>query len=108
MVAGGSGGFLRLLVRTGYNIGLAVNPNGTLDRVAGNAKISGTVRCSESSGGNSVWYLFTATRNQTIEANTFGSNYSGSVSLWTGSRGSLRQVACGANQVIFDVTAGIT
>jgi hypothetical protein len=50
MVAGGSGGFLRFAVRKGYNVDLTVDPNGKLERVAGTATISGTVRCSETSG----------------------------------------------------------
>ena len=49
MVAGSPGGILRFLVRNGYNLDLTVNPNGTLDRVAGKATISGTIRCSEPS-----------------------------------------------------------
>jgi hypothetical protein len=57
---------------------------------------------------NSVWYAFTPTADTMIEADTFGSSYFAEVSVWTGSRGSLTQVACGGDQVIFNVTGGTT
>ena len=57
---------------------------------------------------HSVWYSFTPTTEMTIEANSFGSNYFAVVSAWTGSRGSLIQVACGGDQVVFEATAGTT
>jgi hypothetical protein len=57
---------------------------------------------------NSVWYSFTPAADTTIEADSFGSNYSASISAWTGSRGSLVQVACGGDQVVFNATAGTT
>src|SRR6185437_13602449 len=57
---------------------------------------------------NSVWYAFTPTSDTILEADSFNSNYSASISAWTGSRGALTQVACGADQVVFNATGGTT
>ena len=42
----------------------------------------------------SVWYAFTPLTNMRLEANTFGSGYDTSLSIYTGSRGALNQIAC--------------
>lgn len=61
-----------------------------------------------------VWYAFTPTTDMVLEANTFGSNYDTTVSVYTGSPGSLNQIACNddagslQSQVIFNATAGVT
>lgn len=62
-----------------------------------------------------VWFSFTPTQNMRLEANTFGSNYDTTLSVYTGTRGALTQVACndqsnGTNQsrVRFDAIAGTT
>jgi len=43
---------------------------------------------------HTVWYTFTTPENLRIEANTFGSNYDTTLSVYTGSRGALSQIAC--------------
>lgn len=65
--------------------------------------------------GHSVWYSFTPSADARIEINTFGSNYDTTLSVYTGSRGSLSQVACNDNsgqsyqsRVRFNAVAGTT
>src|SRR5205085_9045965 len=41
-----------------------------------------------------VWFAFTPTQNMRIEANTFGSNYDTTLSVYTGTRGALTQLGC--------------
>lgn len=61
-----------------------------------------------------VWFAFTPTQNIRIEANTFGSNYDTTLSVYTGTRGSLTQLACNddslslQSRVRFDAVAGTT
>src|SRR3954462_946302 len=61
-----------------------------------------------------VWFAFIPTQNMGIEANTFGSNYDTTLSVYTGSRGSLTQLACNDDSVSlqsrirFDAVAGTT
>lgn len=61
-----------------------------------------------------VWYAFTPTSDMTLRAHTFGSNYDTTLSVYTGSPGSLTQLACNddaqglQSQVIFTATAGVT
>jgi hypothetical protein len=62
-----------------------------------------------------VWFSFTPTQNMFLEANTFGSNYDTTLSVYTGSRGALTQIACNddSNQtfqsrVRFNAVAGVT
>jgi len=61
-----------------------------------------------------VWFAFTATQNMRIEANTFGSNYDTTLSVYTGSRGSLTQLGCNddsqgvQSRIRFDAVAGTT
>lgn len=42
----------------------------------------------------SVWYQYTATRNQTVVLNTFDSDYDTVLSVWTGTTHPLTQLAC--------------
>jgi hypothetical protein len=59
---------------------------------------------------HSVWYSFTPTQDATIRADAFGSDYNPSLSVYTGSRGALSQIACESfsGQVTFAVTANTT
>lgn len=63
----------------------------------------------------SVWYAFTPLTNMQLEANTFGSGYDTSLSVYTGPRGALNQIACNddagntpQSRVRFAATAGTT
>jgi hypothetical protein len=63
----------------------------------------------------SVWYAFTPLTNMRLEANTFGSGFDTSLSVYTGSRGALGQIACNddagntqQSRVRFAATAGTT
>lgn len=61
-----------------------------------------------------VWFSFTPTQNMRLEANTFGSNYDTTLSVYTGARGALTQIACNdqsngnQSRVRFDAVAGTT
>lgn len=62
-----------------------------------------------------VWFAFTPTQNIRLEANTFGSNYDTTLSVYTGTRGALTQIACNddangtlQSRVRFDAVAGTT
>jgi hypothetical protein len=62
-----------------------------------------------------VWFAFTPAQNMRIEANTFGSNYDTTLSVYTGTRGSLTQIGCNddsngtlQSRVRFDAVAGTT
>jgi hypothetical protein len=62
-----------------------------------------------------VWFTFTPNTNIRLEANTFGSNYDTTLSAYTGTRGSLTQIACNddaggtvQSRVRFDAVAGTT
>lgn len=62
-----------------------------------------------------LWFAFTPTQNIRLEANTFGSNYDTTLSVYTGARGALTQVACNddsngtlQSRVRFDAVAGTT
>ena len=63
----------------------------------------------------SVWYAFTPLTNMRLEANTFGSGYDTSLSVYTGSRGALSQIGCSddvgnaqQSRVRFAAAAGTT
>lgn len=64
--------------------------------------------------GATVWYAFTPSEDMEIGADTFGSNYDTTLSVYTGARGALDEVACnddaGSFQsfVRFDAIAGET
>jgi hypothetical protein len=65
--------------------------------------------------GPTVWYSFTPTEDLRVEANTFGSDYDTTLSVYTGAPGALTQIACNddaagslQSRVRFDATAGQT
>jgi hypothetical protein len=60
--------------------------------------------------GHSVWYSFTPTRDLPVKADTSGSDYATSLSVYTGSRGALSQIACASApaQVSFNASANTT
>ncbi|MFZ5857771.1 MAG: hypothetical protein ACOYZ6_13140 [Chloroflexota bacterium] len=51
-------------------------------------------KCNLNPGLATVWYTYTPTANVLIHMDTIGSNYDTYMALWTGSRGSLTEVAC--------------
>jgi Ca2+-binding RTX toxin-like protein len=58
-----------------------------------------------------VWFSFAPTqddlsKSKVVAISTAGSDYSATVSVYTGARGSLQQVACGGGQVRFSADAG--
>jgi hypothetical protein len=61
-----------------------------------------------------VWFTYTPQSNIRLEANTFGSNYDTTLSVYTGTRGALTQIACNddagspQSRVRFDAVAGTT
>src|SRR6266496_1068712 len=59
---------------------------------------------------HTVWYSFTPTQNERIQADTSGSDYDTTLSVYTGSRGALSQVGCASfpAQVTLDVSANTT
>jgi len=63
----------------------------------------------------SVWFTYTPAVDERLEANTFGSDYDTTLSVYTGSPGNLAQIACDddaggtvQSRVRFDATAGTT
>jgi hypothetical protein len=65
-------------------------------------------------GGPTVWYRFAPSADIRINANTFGSDYDTGLSVYTGTRGDLTQIACNddaqgvQSSVTFDAVAGET
>jgi hypothetical protein len=63
---------------------------------------------------HSVWYQFTPSEDMAIAADTIGSDYDTTLSVYTGDRSSLSEVACNddafssQSRVVFDATAGVT
>jgi hypothetical protein len=63
---------------------------------------------------NSVWYRYTPTEDGMLTVDTFGSEYDTVLSIWTGERGSLVNIACNddfnglQSQVNVDIIAGVT
>jgi hypothetical protein len=62
-----------------------------------------------------VWFAYTPVSNIRLEANTFGSNYDTTLSVYTDTPGSLTQIACNddssgtaQSRVAFDAVAGTT
>lgn len=62
-----------------------------------------------------LWFAFTPATNIRLEANTFGSNYDTTLSVYTGTRGALSQIGCNddagggvGSRVRFDAVAGTT
>jgi hypothetical protein len=65
--------------------------------------------------GATVWYSFTPTTDLRVDANTLGSDYDTTLSVYTGTPGALTQIACNddvagslQSRVRFDATAGET
>jgi len=65
--------------------------------------------------GHSVWYSFTPSVDTRVEINTFGSDYDTTLSVYSGTRGSLSSIACNDNagrsnqsRVRFNAVAGTT
>jgi len=61
--------------------------------------------------GATVWYAITPTESMTLEANTMGTNYMATLSVYTGTRGALTQLGCNASPVAvlaFTALAGQT
>jgi hypothetical protein len=65
--------------------------------------------------GATVWYSFTPTTDLRVDANTLGSDYDTTLSVYTGTPGALTQIACNddaagslQSRVLFDATAGET
>jgi hypothetical protein len=64
--------------------------------------------------GHTVWYRFTPSSDMRVVAHTFGSNYDTTLSVYTGSRGALSQIACNddfnslQSRLVFDAAAGTT
>jgi hypothetical protein len=64
--------------------------------------------------GHTVWYRFTPSSDMRVVAHTFGSDYDTTLSVYTGSRGALSQIACNddfdslQSRVVFDAAAGTT
>lgn len=64
--------------------------------------------------GRTVWYSFTPSTNARVAADTFGSDYDTTLSVYTGSRGDLTELACNddaeslQSRVTFDAVAGET
>jgi hypothetical protein len=64
--------------------------------------------------GHTVWYAFTPDEDARISADTFGSDYDTTLSVYTGDLGSLSQIACNddtnslQSRVTFDAVAGET
>jgi hypothetical protein len=66
------------------------------------------------SDGATVWYVYTPSASGYINANTFGSDYDTTPSVYTGSPGTLTEIACSddatstASRVVIPLTAGVT
>lgn len=67
------------------------------------------------SRSQTVWFAFTPTQNLRLEANTFGSNYDTTLSVYTGPRGALTLLGCNddsngtlQSRVRFNAVAGTT
>lgn len=75
-------------------------------RAATTAADDPTPSCAPATREATVWYTFTPAQAQGIEVNTFGTAYATSLSVYTGARGALAEVACGGAQTIFAASAG--
>jgi hypothetical protein len=54
-----------------------------------------------------VWYTYTASADSIIRMRTVDSSFNAPLSVWTGARGDLIQVACGAVVLDLEVEAGV-
>ena len=68
--------------------------------------------CDDTS--RTAWYTFTPSEDMRLKADTFGSNYDTTLSVWTGERGALIEIACNddfaslQSRVDFGAQAGVT
>jgi len=68
--------------------------------------------CGSGGGGRTVWYTFTAVSTAYVSINTFGSNYDTVLGLFTGSCGSLSEMACNddaqatQSEIVFEAQVG--
>jgi len=120
---------LALLAPIAYNIPTAqaeASPNDDFDSASSISALPYTASLNTSEAatagddpycygqGPTVWYAFTPATSLRVEANTFGSNYDTTLSVYTGTRGGLNQIACNddtgslQSRVRFDATAGQT
>ncbi len=69
-----------------------------------------SIKCNLNAGLQSVWYKYTPATNVMVHMDTIGSNYDTYMVLWTGSIGSLTEVACNddANTSTFSSAINIT
>lgn len=75
-----------------------------------------STKCGLNPGLATVWYAYTPAANILVHMDTIGSNYDTYLAVWTGSRGSLTEVACNddASTTVFQsaidiqLTAGTT
>jgi hypothetical protein len=74
---------------------------------------AGDPNCS--GNGHTVWYILTLPADTHVGANTFGSSYDTTLSVYTGSPGALNQIACNddagfglQSSVAFIAAAGVT
>src|SRR5215210_1689259 len=72
-------------------------------------------RCPPTGRANTVWYSFSPNEDVSVQADTVGSEDDATLSVYTGSRGSLGEIACDANTgsgaepvINFQATAGQT
>jgi hypothetical protein len=76
-------------------------------RLATNA-LDDPPHCSGYSPPGSVWYSFTTTQDVRLEIHTYGSTYYTLLSVFTGSRGALTEIACGSERIVFVATRDTT
>lgn len=75
-----------------------------------------STKCGLNPGLATVWYTYTPAANILVHMDTIGSNYDTYLAVWTGSRGSLTEVACNddasttefASAIDIQLTAGTT
>jgi hypothetical protein len=75
-----------------------------------------STKCGLNPGLATVWYTYTPAANVLVHMDTIGSNYDTYLAVWTGSRGSLTEVACNddasptdfASAIDIQLTAGTT
>jgi hypothetical protein len=79
----------------------------TLDTTTATVAPDDPTDCS-STNFHTVWYAFTPSADMTLTADTSQSSYSAVICVYTGSRGTLSQVAGGLQHVSFDATTGVT
>ncbi len=94
--------------------GITTFPYGTNEDLT-NATVAPDDPTSCYGANQTAWFAYTPTTNIHLEANTFGSNYDTTLSVYTGARGALTQIACNddsngtvQSRIRFDAIAGTT